>query len=79
MSLFPEVQVKAQEEIDRVIGCDRLPTIEDRPNLPFIDALVKETLRWCTIIRVGMSPSSQELNLVLLKLHFRGRVHRKRR
>lgn len=32
---YPEVQKKAQEELDRVIGRDRLPTVEDEKNLPY--------------------------------------------
>lgn len=31
MLLYPEVQYKAQEEIDRVIGTERPPTLNDRP------------------------------------------------
>lgn len=44
--LHPEVQRKAQDEIDAVTGRKRLPTFEDRPSLPFIDALCKEVIRW---------------------------------
>ncbi|EEA29076.1 hypothetical protein TMatcc_002549 [Talaromyces marneffei ATCC 18224] len=46
MILFPEAQKKAQEEIDRVVGTDRLPGVADRPNLPYLNAMVKEVLRW---------------------------------
>ena len=46
MALYPEVQKKAQAEIDSVIGPNRLPNFEDRPSLPYINAIVKETLRW---------------------------------
>lgn len=46
MVMFPEVQAKAQQEIDAVIGSDRLPTVADRPNLPYINKLVSEILRW---------------------------------
>ena len=46
MMLYPEVQRKAQAEIDRVIGNDRLPTLADRANLPYVDAVAKEVLRW---------------------------------
>jgi hypothetical protein len=46
MLLHPEVQRKAQEEVDRVIGNDRFPTLADQPNLPYVEAVVKEVLRW---------------------------------
>ena len=44
--LYPEVQKKAQDEIDAVTGRERFPTFEDRPTLPFVDALCREVLRW---------------------------------
>ena len=44
MLLFPEVQKKAQEELDRVLQ-GRLPEFQDEPNLPYISAIVKEVLR----------------------------------
>ena len=44
--LHPELQRKAQDEIDAVTGRARFPTFEDRPRLPFVDALCKEVLRW---------------------------------
>ena len=44
MALYPDVQKKAQEELDKVIG-NRLPEFNDRPNLPYINATVKESLR----------------------------------
>ena len=46
MVLYPEVQAKAQAEIDRVVSRDRLPTLDDRPNLPYCGAVVLEVLRW---------------------------------
>lgn len=46
MVLFPEVQKKAQEEIDRVVGRDRLPEMADRDSLPYVNALMKEVFRW---------------------------------
>jgi cytochrome P450 len=46
MSLYPEVQEAAQNEIDRVIGNDRLPDLSDRAQLPYVNALCKEVLRW---------------------------------
>ena len=46
MVLNPDVMKKAQEELDRVVGQEQLPGFSDRGNLPYIDALVKELLRW---------------------------------
>ncbi|KAF5359953.1 hypothetical protein D9757_012242 [Collybiopsis confluens] len=46
MVKFPDVQKKLQEEIDGVVGRDRLPAIQDRPNLPYVNATIKEALRW---------------------------------
>ncbi|KDQ13801.1 hypothetical protein BOTBODRAFT_110870 [Botryobasidium botryosum FD-172 SS1] len=50
MIKYPDVQRKAQAEIDRVVGEGRLPTFADRPALPYIDCLIKETLRWRPLI-----------------------------
>lgn len=46
MALHPEKQRKAQEEIDRVIGSDRLPTFKDRESLPYVEAIYREMFRW---------------------------------
>ncbi|THV03792.1 cytochrome P450 [Dendrothele bispora CBS 962.96] len=46
MALNPEVQKKAQAEIDRVIGTDKVPTIADASKLPYTMAVLKETMRW---------------------------------
>ena len=55
MIMYPEVQRKAQEEIDRVIGNDRLPTLADQPNLPYVEAVAKEVLRWNPVAPLGTS------------------------
>jgi cytochrome P450 len=46
MMLHPEVQAKARDEIDRVIGPTRLPNFEDRKDLPYVEMVVWETFRW---------------------------------
>ncbi|KAH7308648.1 putative cytochrome P450 oxidoreductase OrdA-like protein [Stachybotrys elegans] len=56
----PEVQQKAQEEIDRVVGKDRLPSIADRENLPYVDAIVKEVLRWHPVAPMCLPHTSTE-------------------
>jgi len=38
----PESQLKAQKEIDSVVGGDRLPVMEDFKRLPYVKALVME-------------------------------------
>ncbi|KAG2151901.1 cytochrome P450 [Suillus cothurnatus] len=53
MTLFPDVQKKAQAEIDAVVGPDRLPSLADRASLPYIEALAKEVLRWNVVAPIG--------------------------
>ncbi|KAF5281156.1 hypothetical protein FQA39_LY17888 [Lamprigera yunnana] len=43
--LYPEVQLKAQEEIDRVVGKHRPPNLFDRPQMPYLECVVLECLR----------------------------------
>jgi cytochrome P450 len=50
---FPEVLEAAQEELDLVVGPDRLPTFDDEERLPYIRAMVKETLRWRPVAVLG--------------------------
>jgi len=45
VTLHPDIQFKAQAEIDRVIGRDRLPTFEDRKSLPYVEAVYCEIMR----------------------------------
>lgn len=45
-AVYPEVQKKAREEIDKVCGADRPPTWSDFKDLPYINAIVKEGMRW---------------------------------
>lgn len=45
MLLHPDVQRKAQQEIDRVIGRDRLPDLNDRDSLPYVQCVVDEVMR----------------------------------
>ena len=53
MVLFPEVQRKAQAEIDSVVGMDRLPDFKDQPLLPYVTALLEEALRWHPVVPLG--------------------------
>ena len=53
MVLNPEVQVKAQEEIDRVVGNNQLLDFDDRLNLPYVEVVYCETLRWRPVVPSG--------------------------
>ncbi|KAG2077744.1 cytochrome P450 [Suillus decipiens] len=55
MTLFPDVQKKAQAEIDAVIGPDHLPSFADQDSLPYIKALAKEALRWHAVTPTGFA------------------------
>lgn len=56
MLLNPDVQARAQAEIDSIVGLARLPVFEDRPSLPYIEAVLRETLRWHPAVPLGKSP-----------------------
>ncbi|KAH7247143.1 hypothetical protein NW759_007910 [Fusarium solani] len=60
MALYPEVMKKGQEELDRVVGTDRMPQWEDEADLPYIRAMIKETLRWRPVNKFGMYHASTE-------------------
>jgi len=60
MMLYPEVQKKAQEEIDRIIGTERLPDFIDRDRLPYIGALLTELHRWAPITPLSFPRRSFE-------------------
>ena len=53
MTMYPEIQRKAQEELDSVVGTDRLPDFSDEPSLPYTSAVMKEVLRWQQVAPFG--------------------------
>lgn len=60
MVMHPDVQHRAQAEIDSVVGKDRLPTIEDKEELPYIRSIVAEIFRWHTPGPLGFPRSTAE-------------------
>ena len=50
----PDVQEKAHKELDAVVGLHRLPTCEDLDSLPYVTAIVKETVRWQAVAPIGL-------------------------
>lgn len=60
MSVYPDVQKRAQKEIDRIGGISRLPRLEDRANLPYINAVIKECLRWLPSVPLIIPHAAQK-------------------
>lgn len=60
MIAHPEAQKRAQDELDVVVGRSRPPTFADAPNLPYIQALVKESLRWRPVLPMGIPHRTTE-------------------
>ncbi|KAI1791871.1 cytochrome P450 [Ganoderma leucocontextum] len=60
MTLYPEVQRRAQKELDAIVGRDRLPTFEARAQLPYVTNVVKEALRWKAVAPLGVPHATTE-------------------
>ncbi|KAI0031851.1 cytochrome P450 [Vararia minispora EC-137] len=64
MCLYPEIQQRAQAELDTLLCLDghleRLPTFSDRKNLPYLNAIVKEVLRWIPVLPFAVPHRSME-------------------
>ncbi|KAH8997633.1 cytochrome P450 [Lactarius deliciosus] len=58
MLAYPNVQAHAHAELDEVVGRGRPPSFADIPFLPYIRAMVKETLRWSPIVPFGVPHAS---------------------
>ncbi|KAI9428531.1 hypothetical protein H4582DRAFT_1990674 [Lactarius indigo] len=51
--LYPEVQKRARAELYSVTSRDRLPTYDDKPHLPYVEAMNKELMRWHVVPALG--------------------------
>jgi cytochrome P450 len=56
MALYPDVQHKAQAELDALLDGMRLPSFDDEGSLPYIRALEKEVFRWHPVVPLGNTP-----------------------
>ncbi|KAI0092433.1 CyP450 monooxygenase [Irpex rosettiformis] len=54
MASYPELQKRAREELDEVVGPDRLPTYEDYDSLPYIHAIFMECARWIPVVPLSL-------------------------
>lgn len=55
MTMHQDVQAKAQAEIDSYLGGSRLPEVEDRECLPYVNNIVKEVFRWRSVVPLGIA------------------------
>ncbi|KAJ7320735.1 cytochrome P450 [Mycena albidolilacea] len=60
MSLYPDVQRRAHAELDTVVGRGRLLDFDDRGKLPYLGAILKETLRWKAVTPLGVPHCTTE-------------------
>lgn len=60
MLMNPDVQRKVQDELDSVVGKDRLPTLEDRASLPYMEHIIQETYRWAPLSPLGVPHKTLE-------------------
>ena len=52
------MQARAQAELDSVVGRERLPSFDDRADLPYVSAVCKEVLRWQVVANLGVPRAS---------------------
>uniref|UniRef100_A0A8B7TTQ7 Cytochrome P450 2E1 n=2 Tax=Castor canadensis TaxID=51338 RepID=A0A8B7TTQ7_CASCN len=57
LTMHPDITAKLQEEIDRVIGRHRIPCMQDRSNMPYMDAVLHETQRYIDLVPAGVPHS----------------------
>ncbi|KAJ7582535.1 cytochrome P450 [Mycena floridula] len=60
MILHPECQRRCQEELDAVVGHDRLPDFNDRESLPYLECVLHEVMRWHPVVPIGVAHRSTE-------------------
>ncbi|XP_034530631.1 cytochrome P450 1B1-like [Notolabrus celidotus] len=65
---YPDIQAKLHELIDKVVSRDRLPSIEDRSNLAYLDAFIYETMRFTSFVPVTI-PHSTTSDVTIEGLH----------
>ncbi|CAI7669989.1 unnamed protein product [Penicillium palitans] len=64
MMLFPDVQRKAQAEMDELFGKPALPSTTDRERLPYVNAIVKEATRWLTVVPLGIPHRTDQDDII---------------
>ncbi|KAF9018942.1 cytochrome P450 [Hymenopellis radicata] len=60
MALHRDKLARAQREIDEVIGPGRLPSVTDKPDLPYTNAVILETMRWHPLLPLTLARRTAE-------------------
>ncbi|CAE7100556.1 unnamed protein product [Rhizoctonia solani] len=61
MVLYPEVALKIQEEVDRILGtAERFPTVHDRAQMPYVRSALLELLRWQPVNPLAVPHAAME-------------------
>lgn len=66
MALHPEKQAEVHAELDRIVGAQRFPQLQDRGHLPYLEAVIKETARWHPVLPLGTSSQYTEMSIPFL-------------
>ena len=69
MVLFPDLQVRAQEELDSITGGQRLPTMDDSKSMPYLNALILDVLRWNCVAPTGLHIYAQGISVRQLRIN----------
>lgn len=65
---YPDIQAKLHTVIDKAVGPDRLPTIEDRHSMPLLEAFIYEMMRFTSFVPVTI-PHSTTADVTIEDLH----------
>ncbi|TFK38918.1 cytochrome P450 [Crucibulum laeve] len=60
MAMHPDVQKRMQQELDAVVGVERMPCVDDKPELPYVAAVIKEVMRWQPALPLSIARRSAE-------------------
>ncbi|KAJ3610498.1 hypothetical protein NHX12_022590 [Muraenolepis orangiensis] len=55
---FPDIQLRLQEVVDKVVDRERLPSIEDQPRLPYVMAFIYEVFRYTSFLPLTIPHST---------------------
>ncbi|XP_069753816.1 vitamin D 25-hydroxylase isoform X4 [Narcine bancroftii] len=54
MALYPNIQEKVHQEIDTIVGKNQIPSLENKSQMPYTEAVLHEVLRYCNIAPLGI-------------------------